>query len=279
MTALEPRVAIEVLTQLDRELGDVDPDTRAIVGLKPGAPGSVSLVDISLRDNGILDVDAGVAGLVVVTAEQVSNGDDEVVGLTQLLCVLRDGTEIGLYRVAGDDAPRVWRSDGDPDVDLDDTSDELRPRDVASNTARRAFGLPSLVEPVAVADIAARIWLLAIASAALQAFDAAGGPTAVSPEDLGTVAELSPLTVAGAEDGDLPTWDDLHGAAVGGELDLGGHLTVDAEHAAWLDRDAFAQVLDQTLPSTEELLGSLGVTGDDDLLAWVIDRLSRLEGQ
>ncbi len=272
--SLEPRVAIETLTQLDRELGDVDPDTRAIVGLRPEAPGTVALVDVTLHDNGILEVADDVAGLVVVTAEEVTS-DDEVVGLTQLLCVLRDGTEFGLYRVGGDDEqPRIWRTDADPD----DAADDLRPRDVASNTARRAFGLPSLVEPISVADIAARTWLLAVASAALQAFDTPDGPAEVTPEDLGPVAGHGPLSAVATDDDELPTWDELHRAAIAGELELGSHLTVDPDHAAWLDADAFAQVLDRTLPSTDELLGSLRVTGDDDLLAWVIGRLSSAEG-
>jgi hypothetical protein len=267
--SLPVEVAMETLTQLDRELGRIDPDTRAIVGLRPGTHGTVSLVDVTLRDNGVLEVDDEVAGLVVVTAEEVAD-DDEVVGLTQLLCVLRDGTELGLYRVDGDDRPRIWRTDADPDDDAND----LRPRDIASNTARRALGLPSLVEPIDVADIALRTWLLAVASAALRVFDAPGGPAEVSPSDLGPVAERSPLRAVTPGTDRLPTWAEVHRAAIADGLDLGGHLTVDSEHARWLDTDAFAQVLDQTLPSTDELLGSLRVTGDDDLLAWVIERLS-----
>ncbi len=268
MTALDPQVAIEVLTQLDRELGTIDPDTRAIVGLRPGVTGTVSLVDVALRDNGILEVADDVAGLLVVTAEQVASGD-EVVGLTQLMAVLRDGTEIGLYRVSGDDELRVWRTDRDPE----DAAHDLRPRDVASNTARRAFGLPSAVDPIDLTEIAARTWLFAVASTALQLFDGSDELYEVSPKDLGTIRDRSPLSELTPGD-DLPSWDEVHAAAIAGELDLGGHLTVDPEHAAWLDCDAFAQVLDRTLPSIEELLGSLRVTGDDDLLAWAIDWLS-----
>jgi len=135
-----------------------------------------------------------------------------------------------------------------------------------------------LVEPISVADIAARTWLLAVASAALQAFDTPDGPAEVTPEDLGPVAERGPLSAVATDDDELPTWDEVHRAAIAGELELGSHLTVDPGHAAWLDADAFAQVLDRTLPSTDELLGSLRVTGDDDLLAWVIERLSSAEG-
>jgi hypothetical protein len=267
--SLDVKVAIETLTQLDRELGRIDPDTRAIVGLRSSTPGTVSLVDVTLRDNGVLHVDDEVAGLIVVTAEEVAD-DDEVVGLTQLLCILRDGTELGLYRVDGDDEPRIWRTDADPD----DAADDLRPRDIASNTARRALGLPSLVEPIDVADIALRTWLVVVASAALRAFDSPDGPVEVSPQDLGAVAERSPLRAVTPGTDRLPTWAEVHRAAIADELDLGGHLTVDPAHARWLDTDAFAQVLDQTLPSTDELLGSLRITGDDDLLAWVIERLA-----
>lgn len=267
MTPLDPDVAIEVLRQLDRELGTIDPDTRAIVGLRAGEPGTVSLVDVDLQDNGILEVDDDVAGLVVVTAEEVTN-DDVVLGLTQLMAVLRDGTELGVYRVAGDETLRVWRTDADPE----DAADDLRPRDVASNTARRAFGLPSLADPVALADIAVRTWLLVVASAALEAFDREGGDAEVSLSDLGPLPDRAPL--AASDGGSLPDWDDVHAAAARGELELGGHLSVDADHAAWLDPDAFAQVLDRTLPTADELLGSLRVTTDDTLLAWVIDRLT-----
>ncbi len=276
---LDPQVAIETLAQLDRELGDIDPDTRAIVGLRPGVEGTVALVDVTLRDNGVLQVEDDVAGLIVVTAEDVSSQGDEpdaeasvddveVVALPQLVCILRDGTEFGLYRVAGDGHPRIWRTDADPD------EDDLRPRDFASNTARRAFGLPSLVEPIAVADVTTRSWLLSVASAALQAFDTPDGPQEVGPDDLGEITGSSPLRSI-ASDGDrLPSWEEMHRAAIAGELELGGQLTVDPDHAAWLDCDAFAQVLDRTLPSIDELLGTLRVTGDDDLLAWVIGHLS-----
>lgn len=268
--ALEPSTAIEVLVQLDRELGAIDPDTRAIVALRPEHTGTVALVDVQLQDNGILEVPADAAGLVVVTAEDVSNGE-EVVGLTQLVCILRDGTELGIYRVAGDDDPRTWRTDEDPE----DAAEDLRPRDLASNSARRALALPSLVEPLPVTDLAARTWLLDVATAALQRFDGDDGPTEVSPHELSRFVDRPPFDgVERREEGGLPTWDELHQAAIAGKLELGGHLTVDADHAAWLDRDGFAQVVDRTLPTTEELLGSLRVTGDDELLAWAIGFLA-----
>jgi len=271
MNTLAPEVAIEVLVQLDRELGSIDPDTRAIVGLRPGAAGTVALVDVELRDNGILEVADDVVGLVVVTAEQVASGDD-VIGLTQLLAVLRDGTEIGVYRVSGDDTLRVWRTDRDPE----DAAHDLRPRDVTSNTARRAFGLPSAVDAIDLTDIAARTWLVGVATTALRVFDRGDELVEVSLSDLGEYRDSAPL-VELTDGDDLPTWDEVHAAAIKGELDLGAHLTVDPDHAAWLDCDAFAQVLDRTLPSIEELLGTLRITGDDELLAWAIDWLSARE--
>ncbi len=268
--SLEPRVAIETLIQLDRELGPIDPTTRAIVGLRPDVPGTVALVDVSLADNGVLEVEEEVAGLIVVTSEELATTDvnDEVVGITQLLCVLRDGVEFGLYRIEGDEEPRVWRTDADPD----DGAPDLRPRDLTSNTARRALGLASLAEPVPLDEIVTRVWLLEVATAAMQAFDAPDGPREIGPEELGPVRDRPP--VGDRHGGEAPTWEGLHTAARAGQLDLGGQLTVDPQHAAWLDTAGFAQVLDRTLPSVDELLGSLRVTGDDELQAWVISRLA-----
>lgn len=267
---IDPSTAVEVLVHLDRELGAIDPDTRAIVALRPERAGTVALVDVQLQDNGILEVPSDAAGLVVVTAEDVSSGE-EVVGLTQLVCILREGTELGIYRVAGDGDLRTWRTDEDPE----DAAEDLRPRDLASNAARRAFGLPSLVEPLPVTDLAARTWLLDVATAALQRFDGDDGPTEVSPHELSRFVDRPPFDgVERREEGELPGWHELHEAAIAGKLELGGHLTVDADHAAWLDCDGFAQVVDRTLPTTEELLGSLRVTGDDELLAWAIGFLA-----
>lgn len=270
MRNIDPTTALEVLVQLDRELGAIDPDTRAIVGLRRAEGDTVELVDVEMRDNGILEVPDDAGGLVVVTAEQVSSGD-EIVGLTQLVGILRNGTEVGIYRVADGEDLRTWRTDEDPD----DAAEDLRPREMASNAARRAFGLPSVVEPIQVTDLAARTWLLDVATAALSRFDSDDGPTEVSPHELSQFVDRPPFDgIDAVEDGELPDWHQIHQAAIAGKLELGGHLTVDTEHAAWLDRDGFAQVVDRTLPTTEELLGSLRVTGDDDLLAWAIGFLA-----
>jgi hypothetical protein len=261
---LSPDRALEVLIQLDAQLGPVDPDTRAIVGLRATGGQAVDLIDVELADNGILVAPEDADGLVVVTSEEVAV-DDEVLPLHQLVCVLPDGTEVGTYRVDPDEALRTWRTDRNPD----DAAPTLRPRDTASNTARRAFGLPSLVDgPMPVTELLARVWLLTVASEALQRFDAPTGPRDVEVEELLTVAD-QPVLGRLSERTPSPSWDDVHGAAVAGDLEL-GPFTVDREHAAWLDPDGLAQVLDRTLPPVEELLGSIRVAGSDDAMAWAI---------
>jgi hypothetical protein len=271
---LRPEQALDVLAQLTRELADVDTATRAIVGLRVGGDGHVELVDVDLRPNGILEVGPDVAGLVVVTAEELA-ADDEVVEVQQLLCVLPDGTEVGTSRAAGPDAEETvpaWRTDQDPE----DAADALRPRDPASNTARRAFGLPSLVDELPPErEVCARAWLLTVATEALQRFDSPDGPHEVEPAELAEVAARE-LPDALGPDGPTPTWSQLHAAAVDGHLEV-GPFSVDREHARWLDPLGLAQVLDRTLPPLEELLGTLQVVGDDDLLGWAIDWLAARE--
>ncbi len=264
-TDLAPDRALEVLVDLDRQLGSVDEATRAIVGIRAAGDGTVALVDVQLADNGVLrapDVD----GLVVVTSEEVAHGED-VVPLQQLVCILPSGHEAGVYRVGGGDDLRSWRTDADPD-----DAAALRPHDVASNTARRAFGLPSLVEPMAVEELLTRTWLVAVAGEAITLFDAPEGPRDVEVEELLEVAARPLLGGLVTGDGPLPTWERIHEAAVAGTLEL-GPFTVDREHAAWLDAAGLAQVLDRTLPPVEELLSSLRVAGDDDAMAWAIDQL------
>lgn len=265
---LRPEQAIEVLIDLESQLGDVDPDARAIVGLRAEPPRSVALVDVDLRDNGILEVPDPLHGLVVVTTEQVAHGD-EVVPLQQFVCVLPDGTEVGIYRAGDDGELRSWRSDRD----RDDDAEMLRPRDTASNTARRAFGLPSLVDgPMPVTELLARVWLMTVASEAIQRFDAPEGPRDVEVEELREVADRPLLGGTIEVDGTLPSWEEVHRAAVDGKLEI-GPLSVDPEHAAWLDPHGLAQVLDRTLPPVDELLGSIRVAGNDEAMAWAISWL------
>jgi hypothetical protein len=278
-TALDPGRALEVLEQLRAQLGDVDPEVRAIVALRATGPGSVALVDVTLHENRILEPPDDAAGLVVVTGEQVTEAEgdpasvpaptDEVVELRQLVCILPSGDEVGVYTTGDDPEPHRWSITDDPDG----TAETLRPRDVASNSARRAFGLPSLVDLPAMTDILARAWLLAIAGEAMRRFDGPEGLQDVTSDDLERLAELPPLGDLPQDPDELPTWEEVHRTAVAGELELGS-FTVDVDHAAWLDPAGLAQLLDVTLPPTEELLGSLKVVGDDDLLGWAIGWLA-----
>ena len=260
VSGLDVATAADVLRQLHDGLGEVDPDARAIVALSRTDTGTVALTDVTLHDNGILEVPDPVDGLVVVTAEDVA-ADGEVLPLRQLVCILPDGQEVGLFHTGREDEPATWT-----------TADEdqgLRPRDLASNTARRALGLPSVVEPVAVTDILARVWLMQVAETALARFDAPEGPHEVSVDDVRHLAARSPLDL----DDEAPTWEELRVAAAEGRLTL-GPFSVDRDHAAWLDADGFAQMLDRTLPSLESLLGSLEIVGDPQLLAWTIGWLA-----
>jgi hypothetical protein len=279
---LDPTTALDVLEQLRAQLGEVDPEVRAIVALRSTGPGSVELVDVTLHDNRVLEPPPDAAGLVVVTGEQVAaaqdgaapdgaapDGGDDVVALQQLVCVLPDGEEVGISIAEEDPDPRRWSTADDPDG----VAASLRPRDVASNSARRAFGLPSVVDLPEMTDLLARAWLLAVASEAMRRFDGPDGVLEVTADDLEDVAARPPLGELPTRGDQLPTWEQVHGAAVAGRLGL-GTFTVDVDHAAWLDAPGFAQLLDVTLPSTEDLLGSLQVVGDDDLLGWAIGWLA-----
>jgi hypothetical protein len=268
---LDAQRTLDVLVQLDRELGPIDETTRAIVGLRAEVDGTVALIDVELRDDGVLVPSSDTDGLVVVTTEEVAYGDD-VVPLQQLVAVLPDGTETGVYRVADGDELRTWRTDGDPE----DEAPALRPRDVASNTARRAFGLPSLVDgPMSVSELLARAWLVAVAGEALQRFDAPEGPRDVEVEELHEVAARPLLGgLVTRPEQPMPTWGEIHAAAIAGELEL-GPFTVETAHAAWLDPHGLAQVLDRVLPPIEEMLGSIRIAGSDDAMAWAIEELLR----
>jgi hypothetical protein len=268
---LAPATALDVLDQLRAQLGEVDPEVRAIVALRSTGPDSVTLVDVTLHDNRVLEPPADAAGLIVVTGEEVATAtdDDEVVALQQFVCVLPDGEEVGVSTTEEDPEPRRWSTADDPEGE----AASLRPRDLASNSARRAFGLPSLVVLPAITDVLARVWLLRVATEAMRRYDGPDGPIEVTPEDLEAVASGPPLGDLDGGGDELPTWEQVHAAAVAGELELGS-FTVDVEHAAWLDAAGFAQLLDVTLPRTEELLGSLQVVGDDDLLGWAIGWLA-----
>lgn len=268
---LDPATAIDVLRQLHDQLGPVDPTARAIVGLQATAPGAVTLVDVTLHDNGILDAPPEADGLVVVTAEDVAGPEaDGVVTLQQLVGVLRSGAEVGVYRPQDGSELASWSSSDDGDTD----GQALRPRDPAANTARRAFGLPSLADIPPVVELFTRTWLLAVTGEAVERFDAADGPREVEPETLRAAADRPPL--GAALDATTAGWDDVHRAARDGTLEL-GPFTVDLAHANWLDTVGLAQLLDRTLPSVEQLLATLQVVGDDELLNWAIEWLAARE--
>ncbi len=268
--ALTPDRALDVIRQLEPQLHGVAEGQRAIVGLRAVAEDHVELIDVDLADDGTLDP-AGADALVVVTNEDVGDGDD-VVSVTQLVCVLPGGTEVGISRAEGADQARSWRTDRD----ASDAADELRPRDVAANTARRAFGLPSAIgERPSVAGIVGRAWLVAVAGEALRRFDGPEGVRDVEVQELSSVAHSTLLGGLVGEDRALPSWEQLHAHAAAGRLEL-GPFTVRPSHAAWLDVDGLAQVLDTTLPAAEDLLEQLRLTTDDSgmawAMAWLLDR-------
>lgn len=268
---------LEVLASLDAQLGAVDPDARALVALTAGEGGSIALTDVELRGDGVLEVPDGALGVVVVTSEDVRLDDaDEVLALRQLVAILPSGAEVGIVRVGDDPTPRTW-STTDAELDGDGASNEgLRPRDVTANTARRAFGLPSLAEVPPVEDLLARAWLLQVAEAGLSRFDTPEGPREVEPEELAHLDGADPLSglCTGDEDADrVPSWEEVRAAAASGDLHLASY-TVEPSHASWLDADGFAQVVDRTLPSTEQLLGTLRIVGEDPLVGWAIDHIA-----
>ncbi len=262
--AFTPERALDVLLQLEPQLRDVGADRRAIVGLRAVADDHVELVDVDLGDDGVLDP-TGAAGLVVVTSEEVGD-DEEVLCLTHVVCVLPDGTEVGISRADDVEEARVWRTDRD----ATDAAEDLRPRDVAANTARLAYGLPSVVATrIGVPELLGRVWLVAVAGEALRRFDTPDGPTDVEVEDLQTVADAPLLGGLVTGDGPLPTWEQIHAHAKAGRLEL-GPFPVEPTHASWLDEDGFAQVLDTTLPAAEDLLDQLRLTTGDRGMAWAL---------
>lgn len=263
-TAFTPERVLDVLLQLEPQLRGVSADRRAIVGLRAVADAHVELIDVDLGEDGVLDP-AGADGLVVVTSEEVGDGE-EVLCLTQLVCILPDGTEVGISRADDAEEARVWRTDRD----ATDAAEDLRPRDVAANTARRAYGLPSVVaDRLSVPELLGRVWLVAVAGEALRRFDTLNGPTEVEVADLQTVAAAPLLGGLVTGGGTLPTWEQIHDHAKAGHLEL-GPFPVEPAHARWLDEAGFAQVLDTTLPVAEDLLDQVRLTAGDQGMAWAL---------
>lgn len=266
--ALTPERALDVLLTLEPQLRDVDGDRRAIVGLAAHGGGQVALVDVDLDDDGVLDA-AGADALVVVTSEEVTDDEDDVACITQLVCVLPTGTEVGISRADGAQDASVWRTDRHPE----DAAHDLRPRDVASNTARRAFGLPSHIpQRPSMDELLGRVWLVGVASEALRRFDGPDGVRDVEVEELADVAAEPLFDGLAPADGPVPTWEELHAHATAGDLHV-GPFRVAARHAAWLDVDGFAQALDTTLPPVEDLLDQLRIVSDGDATHWALNVL------
>ncbi|MFP5252189.1 MAG: hypothetical protein ACLGH4_00140 [Actinomycetes bacterium] len=278
---LSTDTAAEVLQQMHGELGDFDPDTRALVGLKVAGEDEVELVDLDVDEAGVLHPPADLAGIVLVTGDAIEVTETEdVTELRQLLCVLPDGHELGVFRLGDDPQLYVWDSDSD-----DPNVDELRPRDTAANIARRVFGLPAHISDVPITEFLARIELLHLAQVTLELFDGDGGPTVVTPAQVEADGRPGPFAALLAEHGPADdeaeaarrlaaelTWEHVRRLAAKGELVLGPYEFPPAQ-AAWLDARGFAQAFDETVMSGVEIVQALDTMGDDDLVDWAVGRL------
>lgn len=272
----------DVLAQLHTQLGDYDPDTRAVVALRTSDSDSVELADVELADNGVLELGRDVDGLVVVSGETVELTDSvETAPLRQLVAILPDGEEVGVFRIGEDGRLYRW-STAEPDENLQ----SMRPRDATANTARRALGLPSHTEEIPITELLARLWLLHLAQITLEAFDANDarpvGPGAVTSTDTrGPFATIlddpgypDDETAASRRLAEDITWEDVRQLAVRGEFEIGPY-TFDPEHADWLDAAGFAQHFDRTVMATDEILASLEVMSGTELVDWAVDELAR----
>lgn len=273
--------AAEVLQQMHRELGDFDPDDRALVAFRVVGEDEVELVDVELHDNGILEVDDDVAGVILVTGDAIElAGSGETTQIRQLLGVLASSEEVGVFRLGDDDELYVWSTASDePNVE------DLRPREMEANMARLALGHRSFVDDVPITEFFARLYLLHLAQLTLELFDDPDGPELVSPTALEAAGQAGPFAVLLSDDA-YPedeieaarqlaaelTWEDVRRLAGRGDLVIGPY-DFDAEHADWLDARGFAQYFDDTVMDAEEMLGALQTMGDDDLVGWAIDQL------
>lgn len=281
--ALTPETAADVLAQLHGQLGAYDLDTRALVGLRQDEDGTVHLEDVEIADTGVLEVPAETDAVVLVTGESIDLEDaDEPAALRQLVAILRDGPEVGVFRIgddADDSSAYVWTTESP-----DDNVRAMRPRDAASNTARRAMGQPSHTPDLPVTELLSRLWLLHIAQQTLEQFDR-------NQTELVTVDQLADADLAGPfapilNDPNYPddeiaaakqlaadiTWEDVRQLAVRGQFDVGPYEFV-PEHADWLDADGFAQHFDQTVMPAREILASLDVMAEPAVTDWAVAQL------
>lgn len=273
--------AVEVLQQMHVELGDFDPEDRALVGFRVVGEDEVELVDVEIEDNGILEVPDDVAGVILVTGDTIElAGSGETTPIRQLLAVLVNGEEVGVFRLGEEEDLYVWKTTSD-----DPQVEDLRPRSMEANMARRALGHRSFVDDVPITEFFARLYLLHLAQLTLELFDAPEGPELVSPSDVEHADAEGPFAVLLADDAypDDPTeaarqlaseltWEDVRRLAARGDLTVGPY-DFDAEHADWLDARGFAQYFDETVMDADEMLGALGTMGDEELVGWALDRL------
>jgi hypothetical protein len=259
--------ATDVLAQVHEELGDFDPDTRALVALTQTGGSSLEMTDVRLTDNGVLEVDDEIAGLVLVTGDRVDLAEQpDPVAVRHVVVVLRDGVEVGMFRLGEEDAT-LHRWSNLPGGEEDATV--MRPRERAANLARRAFGLPSVVDDVPVTELVARIWAVHVAQVALRVFDEHGG----KPVPLDTVTAEVLATEPDLDVAQL-SWGGARQLAIRDRLRFGPYR-FDPDQAAWLDASGFAQHVLEAVPAPEEFLDTLAAVTEGDIEGWALAELER----
>lgn len=278
-------VVADVLREMHVQLGGFDPAKRAVVAFEILNDDEANIEDVDIAESGIIEAPEQADGLVVLTGDAVElEQTGDVQSVHQLLAVLRDGREVGVFTIGDDEALYVWTSDStDPNVEA------LRPRDRAANSARRALGQASYLgdTEIPIADILGRLWLLHIAQAALPLFDERDDAEPVAVEEILDDALDGPFRglMHGPEYPDDPVeaarvwgeqvdWEALRSLAADGGLDVGPY-TFNAQHAAWLDAAGFAQHLDQTIMTAPEILASLEHMGGPAMVEFALGELKR----
>jgi hypothetical protein len=276
---LSTATATDVLQQMHAQLGDYDPDQRALVGVRHTGEDEVAMTDLELTGDGVLRVDDGVHAIVLVTGDDTALAEqDQATPLRQLLAVLRSGEEVGVFRLGDDTQLYSWTTETD-----DEHLAELRPRSLEANLARRAFGLPSHIDDVHVTEFLGRLYLLHLAQLTLERFD--DGEHIVTPADLESADTDGPFAVLLSDDAfsdddieaarelaEQLTWEHVRSLAARGDLHVGPYRFT-PEQATFLDAPGFAQHFDEELMSATDLIGALETMGDDELVGWALGRL------
>lgn len=273
-------VVADVLHEMHTQLGEFDAEARAVVGVRVESEDEATLEDVELSDEGILSVGSDIDAIVVMTGDELElSQTGDLVSIRQLVAILRDGREVGVFKIEEDPNLYVWTTESE-----DPNMPALRPRDLSTNTARRAFGLDAYAHDISLTEVLARLWLLHVGQVALELFDQGVDP--VSPEqledrmdagpfeELADAADLEDQTDAVVAFADAKDWEDLRQLAAKEGLALGPY-ELTAGHASWLDAPTFAQHLDETIMTAEELLASLDLMGGDDLVHWALQELGR----